>query len=312
MAARRAFHRAVGFPRLAPLGRTPARRGRARWLVDRVLRDEDPPHPGRALRLVPLGEGEEAARRTAPRFPARLDEGGPERSGDRPRESRAEPADPGGEVRRPRPPDAPEGQARRRAGRGSRGLGQDGGAGPEGRAGEPGPVRCRGSIDVEAGRKHWAFQPLGTVSPPDVRDRAWCRNPIDRFILAALEAKGIRPNPEADRRQLVRRLTFDLIGLPPTPEEVDAFVDDPTPDAYDRLVDRLLASPHYGERWGRHWLDLARFAESHGFEHDYDRPDRLPLPRLRDQGPQPGHALRHVRHAGRSPATSSPRTTRWR
>ncbi len=98
------------------------------------------------------------------------------------------------------------------------------------------------------------------------------RTPIDRFILAKLESKGISPNPPAERRTLIRRVSFDLIGLPPTPEEVDAFVADNRPDAYDRLVDRLLSSPQYGERWARHWMDVARFAESHGYEQDYDRP----------------------------------------
>src|SRR5581483_8319892 len=94
----------------------------------------------------------------------------------------------------------------------------------------------------------------------------------DRFILAKLEAKGLKPNAAVDRRHLIRRAFFDLLGLPPEPQEVEAFVRDPAPDAYERLVDRLLTNQHYGERWGRHWLDLARFAESHGFEHDYDRP----------------------------------------
>ncbi len=121
-------------------------------------------------------------------------------------------------------------------------------------------------------RRHWAFQPLRRAEPPAVKDAAWCRTPPDRFIRAKLEAAGIKPNPAVDRRQLIRRAFFDLVGLPPTPPEIDAFVSDPDPDAYDRLLDRLLASPHYGERWARHWLDLARFAESHGFEHDYDRP----------------------------------------
>src|SRR5262249_46179348 len=96
-------------------------------------------------------------------------------------------------------------------------------------------------------------------------------NPIDRFILARLEKEQIRPSPEADRATLIRRVTLDLIGLPPTPAEVDAFVNDARPDAYERLVDRLLASPHYGERWGRHWLDLARYADSHGFTIDGGR-----------------------------------------
>ena len=126
--------------------------------------------------------------------------------------------------------------------------------------------------DLDAGRKHWAFQPLARVETPAVRDAAWARNDVDRFILAALEAKGLRPSPPADRRTLIRRATFDLLGLPPTPEEVEAFVADGSPDAWERVVDRLLASPHYGERWGRHWLDLARYADSSGFHNDLDRP----------------------------------------
>jgi hypothetical protein len=97
-------------------------------------------------------------------------------------------------------------------------------------------------------------------------------NGIDRFILSELERRGLRPNPIADRRTLIRRATFDLIGLPPTPEEVDAFLAEADPGAYEKLIDRLLASPHYGERWARHWMDVARFGESHGYEQDYDRP----------------------------------------
>src|SRR5207247_1847459 len=95
---------------------------------------------------------------------------------------------------------------------------------------------------------------------------------VDNWISAALRAKGLQPSPEAERRTLIRRLTFDLIGLPPSPEEVDGFERDSRPDAYERLVDRLLASPHYGERWGRHWLDMARYADSDGFEKDTGRP----------------------------------------
>ncbi len=121
-------------------------------------------------------------------------------------------------------------------------------------------------------RQFWSFQPLRSVKPPAVKNGAWCRTPIDYFILAKLEAAGVHPNPQASKRQLIRRAYFDLLGLPPSAQEVEAFINDPAPDAYERLLDRLLASPHYGERWGRHWLDLARFAESHGFEHDYDRP----------------------------------------
>jgi mono/diheme cytochrome c family protein len=132
------------------------------------------------------------------------------------------------------------------------------------------------TIGLDQGRQFWSFQPLQPTAPPRVENPAWCRTPIDHFILARLEAKGIAPNAATDRRRLIRRASFDLLGLPPTPEEVEAFVRDPAPDAYGRLLDRLLASPHYGERWGRHWLDLARFAESHGYEQDYDRPNAYP------------------------------------
>ncbi len=121
-------------------------------------------------------------------------------------------------------------------------------------------------------REFWSFRPLAGAKPPEIADPTWCRTPIDRFVLAALESKGIGPNGPADRRKLIRRAYFDLIGLPPSPQEVEAFLADDAPDAYERLVDRLLDSKHYGERWGRHWLDLARFAESHGYEQDYDRP----------------------------------------
>jgi hypothetical protein len=127
-------------------------------------------------------------------------------------------------------------------------------------------------INLEEESKHWAYQPLQEFEIPKVRDRNWCRTPIDHFVLARLESEGIAPNESADRRTLIRRLYFDVIGLPPTPNEVDDFVNDQDPNAYERLVDRLLASPHFGERWARHWLDIARFAESHGFEQDYDRP----------------------------------------
>lgn len=125
---------------------------------------------------------------------------------------------------------------------------------------------------LDDGRKHWAFQPLRDSSLPAITGTAWVRNDVDRFILAKLEAAGLRPSPEADRATLLRRVTLDLAGLPPSPEEVAAFVSDPSPDAYERLVDRLLASPQYGERWGRHWLDLARYADTSGFHNDLDRP----------------------------------------
>ncbi|HEV7405683.1 MAG TPA: PSD1 and planctomycete cytochrome C domain-containing protein [Chthoniobacteraceae bacterium] len=126
---------------------------------------------------------------------------------------------------------------------------------------------------IEQAKTHWAFQPLAKSAPPAVQDAAWVRNDVDRYILAGLQQTGLQPSPEADRRTLLRRVSFDLIGLPPTPEEVDAFVKDESPQAYERLVDRLLASPHYGERWGRHWLDLARYADSSGYHNDLDRPN---------------------------------------
>ena len=115
-------------------------------------------------------------------------------------------------------------------------------------------------------RGHWAFKAPTRPEPPAVKRREWIRNPIDRFVLARLEKEGLGPSPEADRITLVRRLSLDLIGLPPRVEDVDAFVADPDPGAYDKLVERLLSSPHHGERWGRHWLDAARYADSDGYE----------------------------------------------
>ncbi|MEO6809671.1 MAG: PSD1 and planctomycete cytochrome C domain-containing protein [Isosphaeraceae bacterium] len=119
---------------------------------------------------------------------------------------------------------------------------------------------------------HWAFQPIKRFHVPEVKDRAWVRNPIDSFILRKLESEGVAPSPEADRPTLIRRLSLDLLGLPPSPEEVQAFLTDQADNAYETLVDRLLASPHFGERWGRHWLDLARYADSDGYEKDSPRP----------------------------------------
>ena len=117
-------------------------------------------------------------------------------------------------------------------------------------------------IDIEAGRKHWAYHPLKAPAIPKIRNTAWPSNDIDCFILARLEATGLSPGADAEKIVLVRRLYFDLIGLPPTPEEITRFVDDPSPKAYENLVDSLMASPRFGERWGRHWLDVARYAES--------------------------------------------------
>lgn len=120
--------------------------------------------------------------------------------------------------------------------------------------------------------KHWAFQSIQSSRPPQVEFESWINNDIDRFVLHRLEQEEITPSRPADRRTLIRRLCLDLLGLPPTPEEVSAFVDDLDPQAFEKLVDRLLDSPHYGERWGRHWLDQARYADSHGYDLDQPRP----------------------------------------
>jgi mono/diheme cytochrome c family protein len=128
-----------------------------------------------------------------------------------------------------------------------------------------------------AASKHWAFQPIRRPALPKVRSHAehgnegWVRNAIDRFILARLDKENIAPAPEADRVTLLRRVSLDLIGLPPSPKDIEDFLSDKSPDAYERVVERLLANPHYGERWGRHWLDLARYADSNGYSIDSPR-----------------------------------------
>src|SRR5689334_3986057 len=146
---------------------------------------------------------------------------------------------------------------------------------PPGHVRGPAPATAPGrdrSRVTDADRSWWAFQPLRRAEPPAVRAAGQAHTAIDRFILARLEEKRLKLNPPADRRTLLRRASFDLLGLPPTPEDVEAFVHDPAPDAWARRVAQMLASPRHGERWARHWLDVARFAESSGFEHDYDRP----------------------------------------
>jgi Protein of unknown function (DUF1549). len=125
-------------------------------------------------------------------------------------------------------------------------------------------------------RRHWAFQPRTHPEVPrftTAADKAWAQNPVDAFLLARLEKEGLRPAPPADRVTLIRRVSFDLTGLPPTPAEIDAFTKDKSPKAWEKLVDRLLASPHYGERWGQHWLDVVRYADTDGFEYDTHRHD---------------------------------------
>jgi hypothetical protein len=156
---------------------------------------------------------------------------------------------------------------------------------PDPRDGSAHPATASTSTSASAsasrstdGRDWWSLRPLTRPAVPPVPPAmaGWARTPIDHFILAKLAEGGLRPSPEADRRTLIRRLYFDLIGLPPSPEEVAEFLDDRAPDAYERLVDRLLASPHYGERWARHWMDVIHFAETHGHDQDRIRPNAWP------------------------------------
>jgi hypothetical protein len=134
-------------------------------------------------------------------------------------------------------------------------------------------VPLKAGIDFEKARGFWAFRKIQQPTVPEVRDTRWVRSPIDSFVLAQLEQKGLKPAPPADKHAWLRRVTFDLTGLPPTPQEIDAYLSDGSALAQQRVVDRLLASPHYGERWARHWLDLVRFAETNGHEFDNDKLD---------------------------------------
>lgn len=137
---------------------------------------------------------------------------------------------------------------------------------------ESAPVRQPGYGITDKDRSFWSFVKPIRPEVPKVKMRSWVKNEIDAFVLAKLEAKGLRPSPAAEPRELLRRVYFDLIGLPPSPEEMAEFLKDPSDAAYQKVVDELLTSQHYGERWGRHWLDLARYADSGGYEFDYDRP----------------------------------------
>ncbi|MGC1275087.1 MAG: DUF1549 domain-containing protein, partial [Planctomycetaceae bacterium] len=128
------------------------------------------------------------------------------------------------------------------------------------------------AFDLEARKRHWSFQPIVPAAPPDVHDTSWPRDDLDRFVLAKLEAAGLKPAEDADKRTLLRRVYFDLIGLPPPPEKVAAFLADDSPRAFETVVDELLASPQFGVRWGRHWLDLVRYADTLGHEFDYPLP----------------------------------------
>jgi Protein of unknown function (DUF1553)/Protein of unknown function (DUF1549)/Planctomycete cytochrome C len=138
--------------------------------------------------------------------------------------------------------------------------------------GLPGPSLMAAKKESSlASATHWSFQPIRKPPEPSVKNTAWPKNAIDRFVLAQLEKEGFTPSPEAIRSRLIRRVSLDLVGLPPSPAEVNDFLSDRRADAYERLVDRLLASPHYGERWGRHWLDQARYADSNGYNIDGSR-----------------------------------------
>jgi len=137
-------------------------------------------------------------------------------------------------------------------------------------------TKSKRRVITEEDRRFWSFQPVQDPPVPAADDAGWSRNAVDKFIFAKLKAEGLSPAPEADRATLIRRVYFDLIGLPPTPADVDAFVRDTSPDAYEKLVDRLLASPRYGERWARHWLDVVRYAESDGYRQDAYRANAWP------------------------------------
>ena len=190
-----------------------------------------------------------------------------------------------------------------------------------------GPAHVDAPFQIsEAQRNFWSFQPVRPVAVPTVAAGGWPAaepgaSDIDRFILAALEARGLGPAPAADRRTLIRRATFDLTGLPPTPDELAAFVGDTAPEAWERVIDRLLASPHYGERWGRHWLDVVRYADTAGETADYPIPRSLSLSRLRDPVIQrdkpydrfhPRTDRRRPAGRGRSPPKNTPNASRRR
>ncbi len=138
----------------------------------------------------------------------------------------------------------------------------------------PPPVAKKGEFTIsDKDRAHWAFQPIRRPLAPAVKAKEWVKSPIDAFIAHGLEGKGLIPNPPAERVQLLRRVTYGLTGLPPTGNEIEDFLRDGSPDAYAKLVDRLLASPRYGEKWGRHWLDLVRYAETNSYERDNPKPN---------------------------------------
>jgi len=141
---------------------------------------------------------------------------------------------------------------------------------------DPRETSTAAAYSAADGKDHWAWQPLKAPAIPAVAAAAWCQNPIDNFVLAKLVSSGLKPSPPADKRTLIRRAYYDLVGLPPSPEQVSGFLADDSPDAFAKVVDELLASPHYGERWGRHWLDIARYSDTKGevrrFREDPENP----------------------------------------
>ena len=172
-------------------------------------------------------------------------------------------------------------------------------------AATPTPAAGTKQIDLEQGRKWWAFQPVETQDVTVNDDAGWAKTKVDRFILAKLQENHLEPSPAADRAVLIRRAYLDLTGLRPTYEQVEAFAKDDSPDAYEHVIEQLLASPHYGERWGRYWLDVARYGEDnpHRRSHQPALSIRLALSRLGDRSRQPRRAVRPVRQAatGRRP-----------
>src|SRR4051812_34601735 len=147
---------------------------------------------------------------------------------------------------------------------------------PAGLAGTTPAPKSKKRTITDEDRAFWSFQPPKAIAPPEVPDAAWSKNPIDRFVFAKLAAEGLTPAPLADRATLVRRAYLDLWGLPPTPQQVEAFVNDPSPGAWENLIDALLASPRYGERMATHWMDVVRYAESDGYKADSYRPNAWP------------------------------------
>jgi len=148
----------------------------------------------------------------------------------------------------------------------------DGVAMPEGGEQNVPKPHVKAGVVTEEAKRYWAYQPIRKPAPPTVQNKAWAKSPIDVFVLAKLESNGLSPVNAAEKVTLVRRAYYDLLGLPPTPEQVDGFVNDRSPNAWEKLLDSLLASPHYGEKWGRHWLDVVRFAETNGYERDGPKP----------------------------------------